>query len=336
MIKEAIAELVAGRNLPLETAALAMTELMSGQTSPAQTAAFITALAIKGETIDEITACAKVMRAKAAVVHAQEPFVDIVGTGGDKSGTFNISTAAALVTAGSGLRVAKHGNRAASSHSGSADLLAELGVNLDADIPTVERCIAEANIGFMFAPKMHAAMKHAIGPRREIGIRTVFNILGPLTNPAGARDMLLGVFSADIAVPMAKVLAQLGARHVYVVRGEDGLDEVTITDRTLVAELKNGTVSRYHIQPEDFGIQRTTSEQLRVDSVAESAEHVRSVLAGRPGPVRDIVVLNAACGIAAGGAAPDIAAGVEVAQNSIDSGAAADALEKLVRISHAD
>jgi len=333
LIHEAITALVAGSDLTREMAAAAMTEIMGGEATPAQTAAFMTALAVKGETIDEITGCAQVMRSKVTTVRAEEPLVDTCGTGGDKSGTFNISTAAALVAAGAGVRVAKHGNRAASSHSGSADVLAELGVNLDADVATVERCIAEANIGFMFAPRLHTAMKHAIGPRREIGIRTVFNILGPLTNPAGALNQVLGVFSPAMVGAMATVLRNLGSRHVYVVCGADGLDEITTSDETLVAELKDGKIGTYRLRPEDFGISRAGREDLTVASPQESAAVVRSVLAGEKGPARDIVVLNAGAAISAAGAAPDIASGVEAAKESADSGAAAEMLDRLVRIS---
>ena len=333
MIREAISRLVAGQDLARDVAVGAMSEIMNGETTPAQTASFITALAIKGETIDEITGCAEVMRAKATRIRAEEPLVDTCGTGGDKSGTFNISTAAALVVAGAGVRVAKHGNRAASSHSGSADVLAELGVNLDADVPTVERCIAEANVGFMFAPKMHAAMKHAIGPRREIGIRTVFNILGPLTNPAGAKNQVLGVFSEEMLEVMATVLRNLGSEHVYVVRGADGLDEITTTDETQVAELKDGRIETYRVKPEDFGMPRVGRADLTVDSPEESAGVIRSVLEGEGGPARDIVMLNAGAAIAAAGAAADMAAGVDKAKGSADSGAAAEALALLVRIS---
>jgi len=334
VIREVIRTLVAGRGLSREAAAAAMTAIMEGETTLAQTAAFITALAMKGETVDEITGCAEVMRAKATRVRADEPLVDTCGTGGDRSGTFNISTAAALVAAGAGVRVAKHGNRAASSHSGSADVLAELGVNLDADVPAVERCIAEANIGFMFAPHMHAAMKHAMPARRDIGIRTVFNILGPLTNPAGARNQVLGVFDARMLEVMAGVLEALGSRRVYVVRGEDGLDEITTTAETSVAELRDGGITTYRVKPEDFGIARASPDALTVDSAAESAEVIRSVLRGDPGPARDIVLLNAAAAVAAAGAADDLAGGLERAAESTDSGAASAALEKLVRISN--
>jgi anthranilate phosphoribosyltransferase len=333
LIREAIGMLVRNEDLPRDVVQAAMNEIMGGECTPAQTAAFITALAMKGETIEEITGCAEVMREKATRVHADEPFVDIVGTGGDKSGTFNVSTAAAIVAAGAGVRVAKHGNRAASSHSGSADVLAELGVNLDADVPTVERCIAEANVGFMFAPKMHAAMKHAIGPRREIGIRTVFNILGPLTNPAGAKRMLLGVFDQAMVGVMATVLQNLGSEHVFVAHGADGLDEITTTDETTIAELKDGEIVTYTVKPEDFGLPRAAPDDLIVTSPEESAEVIRSVLAGEAGAPRDIVALNAGAGIAASGAVDGLAGGVEKALAAIDSGAAEAALDKLVAIS---
>ena len=311
-----------------------MQEIMDGEATPAQTSAFITSLAIKGETIDEITGCAEVMRAKAVHVNAEEPFVDVVGTGGDKSGTFNISTAAALVVAGAGVRVAKHGNRAASSHSGSADVLEELGVNLDVDVPIVERCIAEANVGFMFAPKMHLAMKHAMPVRREIGIRTVFNILGPLTNPAGAKRMLLGVFDASMVDMMATVLRNLGCERAFVVHGADGLDEISVCDETLVAELNDGEIGTTTITPEDFGITRCGRDDLTVASPQESAAVIHSVLRGESSPARDIVLLNAGAGIAAAGAAPTIAGGVEMAGASVDSGAATEALAKLVQITN--
>ena len=334
MIYEAISALVAGRDLTREAAAAAMTAIMDGAATPAQTAAFITALAIKGETIDEITGCAQVMRSKATRVHADEPLVDTCGTGGDGSGTFNISTAAALVTAGAGVNVAKHGNRAASSKSGSADVLAELGVNLDAGVPVVERCIAEAGIGFMFAPRLHGAMKHAMGARREIGIRTIFNILGPLTNPASARNQVLGVFDTRMLDIVANVLKNLGSRHVYVVCGADGLDEITTTAETSVAELRDGRIETYRLKPEDLGVARSRCEDLTVGTAAESAAVIRSVLEGKQGPARDIVVVNAAAAVAAGGRARDLAEGVAMAKESVDSGAAAEALAKLAEVSN--
>ncbi len=334
MIRQAISTVAGGRHLTREAAAAAMRAIMDGEATPAQTAALITALAIKGATIDEITGCAEVMRSKATRIRADEPLVDTCGTGGDGSRTFNISTAAALVAAGAGVRVAKHGNRAASSHSGSADVLAELGVSLEADAATVERCIAEANIGFMFAPKMHAAMKHAVGPRREIGIRTVFNIIGPLTNPAGARHQVLGVFSSGLVEVIANVLKNLGSEHVYVVSGADGLDEITTTSETLVAELRDGRITSRRVKPEDFGVPRASPDDLTVESPQESAAVIRAVLAGEGGPARDIVLLNAGAAIAACGAAPDIAGGIGPARNSIDSGAAARALARLVELSN--
>jgi anthranilate phosphoribosyltransferase len=334
VIKDAIRTVAARRDLTREQAADAMNAIMSGETTPAQTAAFITALAMKGETVNEITGCAAVMRERAVRVHADEPFVDVVGTGGDRSGTFNISTAAAIVVAGAGVRVAKHGNRAASSQSGSADVLAELGVNLDADLATVERCIAEANIGFLFAPKMHAAMKHAIGPRREIGIRTVFNILGPLTNPAVAKHFLLGVFSAELVEVMAGVLRELGCVHALVVHGTDGVDEISTCAETEVAELRNGEIKTWTMRVGDFGVDRATLDQLTVTSPKESARAIRGILAGEPGPKRDIVLVNAGAALCAADAAPDVAAGIARAAEAVDSGAAATTLEKLVAISN--
>ncbi|MFW6158278.1 MAG: anthranilate phosphoribosyltransferase, partial [Planctomycetota bacterium] len=244
-----------------------------------------------------------------------------------------ISTIAALVAAGAGAVVAKHGNRSVSSKCGSADVFKALGVNIEAPIETVERCLSEIGIAFLFAPLLHKAMKYAIGPRREIGIRTVFNILGPLTNPAGARNMLLGVFSEAMVEVLASVLRNLGAEHVYVVHGLDGLDEITTTTETAVAELQDGVIRTYRVQPEDFDLPRASLDDLTVEEPGQSAAVIRSVLAGAPGPARDIVVLNAAAGIAAADAAPDLQAAATRAAEAIDSGAAQDALDKLVRIS---
>ena len=333
MIRKAISALAAGNDITRDIAAGAMRMIMDGEASPAQTAAFITALAIQGESVDVITGCAEVMRSKATHIRAEEPLVDTCGTGGDYANTFNISTAAALVTAGAGVRVAKHGNRAASSRSGSADVLAELGVNVESDVATVERCIAEARIGFMFAPRFHLAMKHAMGVRREIGIRTIFNLLGPLTNPACARHQVLGVSRPDLVPVLAAVLRNLGSEHVYVVCGTDGLDEISTAADTRVAELRDGVIREYRVGPEEFGMRRARIEELTVGSAAESAAVIRSVLKGERGPARDIVVVNAGAAIAAAGAAPDIAAGAKAAERSIDSGGASDALEKLSRIS---
>jgi anthranilate phosphoribosyltransferase len=279
------------------------------------------------------------MRDKAVRVDPGAPperVVDTCGTGGDVKSTFNISTAAALVVAGAGVTVAKHGNRSVSSHSGSADVLATLGVKIDACVPTVERCLREARIGFLFAPLMHSAMKHAIGPRREIGVRTVFNILGPLTNPARARCQVLGVYDRRLTTVMAGALRSLGSARCFVVHGGDGLDEITVTDRTIVAELADGAVKEYTIGPEDFGLPRATLGDLKVDTAEQSAEVIRCVLAGRHGPARDVTLLNAAAALAAVGAAPDLRGGLALAAKSVDSGAAAEALRRLVEISQSN
>jgi len=338
MIKDFIGKVVEGRDLSADESAAAMTEIMEGRASDAQIACFITALRMKGETVDEITGCASVMRQKATRVRAEGgrfAVVDTCGTGGDRSGTFNISTAAALAVAGAGVTVAKHGNRSVSSHSGSADVLRTLGVNIEADIPAVERCLNEAGIGFLFAPLLHGAMKYAIGPRREIGVRTVFNILGPLTNPAGATCQVMGVYDGALTDVLAHVLRNLGSNHCFVVHGADGLDEITTTGPTKVSELVHGRVNTYEISPEDVGLQRARVEDMLVGSPAESAHAIRGVLARAPGPHRDIVLLNAAAALAAAGAAADLQAGVTVAAESLDSGRASKALDELVRITQA-
>jgi anthranilate phosphoribosyltransferase len=290
---------------------------------------------MKGETVEEITGCARVMRQKATPVHAPSPDVlDTCGTGGDASRTFNVSTAVALVAAGAGCCVAKHGNRCVSSASGSADVLRELGVNIEADVPLVERSLREAGIGFLFAPGLHKAMKHAIGPRREMGIRTVFNILGPLTNPAGAQRQLLGVYDASLLETLAAVLGNLGSVRCLVVHGDDGLDELTTTTTSRVCELDGGTLRSYRVSPEDLGLPRARLEDLRVASPAESAAAIRDVLGGCTGPHRDIVLLNAAAAIVAAGRAGDLAAGLRLAAEAIGSGAAARALGRLVAVTN--
>jgi anthranilate phosphoribosyltransferase len=292
---------------------------------------------MKGETTEEIAGCARVMREKAKRIDPGESEYDVVdtcGTGGDGRRTFNVSTAAALVAAGAGVTVAKHGNRAVSSHSGSADVLKALGVKIDAEAPVVERCLREARIGFLFAPMLHGAMKHAIGPRREIGMRTVFNILGPLTNPAGARCQVLGVYDKALVPVMAGVLGNLGSKRCLVVHGEDGLDELTVTGKTHVAELRDGKVTQYEIAPEDVGLSRASLEDLVVADVDEAAEALRSVLRGDAGPRRDIVALNAGAAILVSGAAAELAEGVARANEAIDSGAAAKTLETLVQVSN--
>ncbi len=334
-MKELIGKLVEGRNLSADEAVEAMETIMTGGATQAQIGAFLTALRMKGETIEEITGCARVMREKATLIRVEgSPVIDTCGTGGDHSGTFNISTCTAIVAAGAGVKVAKHGNRSVTSKSGSSEVLAALGVNLDADVATVERCIAEANIGFLFAPRLHAAMKHAIGPRRELGIRTVFNILGPLTNPARARRQLLGVFDASLCDPLANVLGNLGSERCFVVHGCDGLDEITTTDETEIAELCGGNVKTYTISPEDFGLKRAKPDDLKVVGPEESAGAIRSILAGKAGPMADIVLLNAAAAIAAAGLAEAIADGLPIARESIESKAASEALAKLVEISN--
>lgn len=333
-MKEFIAKLVEKRSLTVEESAEAMRLIMEGKATDAQIAAFITALRMKGETVDEITGCARIMREKATPVRVGEAVVlDTCGTGGDAKGTFNVSTAAALVAAGAGLRVAKHGNRSVTSYSGSADVLEALGVKIDAEVAVVERCIAEAGVGFLFAPRLHGAMKHAIGPRREIGIRTVFNLLGPLTNPAGARHQLLGVYARPLTSVLADVLRNLGSRHCLVVHGADGMDELSITGETFVAELKDGAVKDSVVQPEDVGLRRASLADLVVKSAAESAAAIREVLEGRPGPKRDIVLLNAAAAIVAGDLTPDLPAALSLAAKAVDGGAAKRALQTLVEVS---
>jgi anthranilate phosphoribosyltransferase len=335
-VKAFIAKVVDGEDLTTAEAAQAMERMMGGEATAAQIACFITALRLKGETVDEITGFAQIMREKATLIRVDgEPLIDTCGTGGDHSGTFNISTCTALVAAGAGVKVAKHGNRSVTSSSGSAEVLAALGVNIEADVSTVERCVAEANIGFLFAPKLHAAMKHAIGPRREIGIRTVFNILGPLTNPARAKRQLMGVFDGGLTGALASVLGNLGSVRCMVVHGRDGLDEITTTAETDVAELADGGVRSYTIQPEDFGMERAKPADLTVSGPEESAQVVREVLSGAPGPKADIVLLNSAAAIAVAGMADDIASGLPVAREAIAGGSANAALQKLIELSHA-
>lgn len=334
-MKETIRKLIEGQDLTEDEAARAMDRIMSGQATPAQVAGFLVALRIKGETIAEITGSARVMRQKALPVRPPQGavVVDTCGTGGDGAGTFNVSTAAALVAAGCGLTVAKHGNRSVTSTSGSAEVLKALGVDIEADVPTVERCLAEAGIGFLFAPLLHGAMKHAIGPRRELGVRTIFNLLGPLTNPAGARRQVMGVFRRDLVEPLAHVLRNLGAEHALVVAGGDGLDEITITGPSHVAEATAGGVRVYEVTPEELGLERGRIEELRVDSPEASAAMIRAVLAGERGAPRQIVLANAAAALVAGGKAENLAEGVGQAGQSLDSGQAAERLEKLAAVS---
>ncbi len=334
MLKKHIAMLVAGRDLDENEAHEAMTAIMSGQATPAQIAGFLVALHIKGETVPEIAGCARAMREAATPVRVEGlDVVDTCGTGGTGKGTFNISTCAALVAAGAGVPVAKHGNRSATSHCGSADVLQELGVNIEATPQVVERCIREAGIGFLFAPGLHRAMKHAIGPRRELGVPTVFNILGPLTNPAGARRQVLGVFSPVLVEVIAGVLRSLGSVRAMVVHSDDGMDEISLGDRTLAARLEGGTLEMVSIAPEDFGFERAGREAIAATDAAQSAAMIRAVLAGETGAPRDIVLLNAGAAVYVGGRAETLVDGVAAAAESVDSGRAREALEKLVRTS---
>ncbi|MEW6750949.1 MAG: anthranilate phosphoribosyltransferase [Candidatus Latescibacterota bacterium] len=335
-IQQAIQQLVDGRDLDRQAARQVMDEIMSGGATDAQIGAFLVALRCKGETVEEIAGCTQVMREKATPIRTTRTgVIDTCGTGGDRSGTFNISTTVAFVAAGAGLCVAKHGNRAMSSRCGSADVLQALGVNIEADPQTVGCCLDRAGIGFLFAPRLHSAMRHAIGPRREIGTRTVFNVLGPLTNPAGARRQLIGVYAPGLTQTLAGVLRELGSERAFVVHGLDGLDEITLTGPTQVSQLRDGQVTTTYIQPGDFGLQTAPLEALRGGTAEENAAILTEVLQGAPGPRRDVVLLNAAAAVAAGGLADSLADGLELARQAIDSGRAAAALDALREASHA-
>ena len=330
MIRETIQKVVDGQDLTERETVDTMNEIMSGEATPAQVASFITALRIKGETIEEITGAARVMREKSTKIHTKHPFaVDTCGTGGDGSHSFNISTTAAFVVAGTEIPVAKHGNRAASSQSGSADVLKALGVNIEIGPEQVGACIDDVGIGFLFAVALHGAMRYAIGPRQEIGIRTIFNALGPLTNPAGAQAQVLGVYAPTLTEPLANVLKNLGSQRAFVVHGGDGLDEITTTTTTQVSELVDGKVNTYTLNPTELGIPMAQPSDLKGGTPEENAEMTLSILRGDKGPKRDIVLLNAAAAIVAGGKAVDIAAGLAVAAESIDSGRALEKLEGL-------
>jgi len=333
MIREAIEAVVAGRSLSMEEAAQAMEEIMSGEATPAQLGSLVTALRLKGETADEVAGMAQVMRDKSLHVHVEGPLVDTCGTGGDASGTFNISTTAGFVVAGTGVKVAKHGNRAMSGACGSADVLEELGVKIDLGPEGVQQCLNEVGFGFMFAQIFHPSMRFAAGPRREIGIRTVFNILGPLTNPAGAKAQLIGVAESELAEKVADVLGKLGSSHALVVHGADGLDEFTLGDATQVWELKDGAVSAYTVTPEELGFAQVRRGELRVDSIVESAKMLREVLRGWVGPPRNVVLVNAAAALLAADRVPTLKEGVAVATESIDGGHAERKLDALVNLS---
>ncbi len=335
MLHEALETLLEGRDLTEEQAYRTMSAIMSGEATDAQIAGFLVALRIKGETVAEITGCARAMREAATGIAVGDlDVVDTCGTGGTHKGTFNVSTASALVTAGAGVPVAKHGNRGASSAFGSADVLQVLGVNIEAPPEVVERCVREAGIGFLFAPLLHTAMKYAIGPRRELAVRTVFNILGPLTNPAGARRQVLGVFAEQLVEPIAGVLSNLGAVRAMVVHSADGMDEISICDRTLVGRVEDGRVRTRWLAPEDLGLQRRARQELSAASAQESAAVIRAVLDGREGAPREMVLLNAGAAIHVGGEAESHRQGMDMAAEAIDSGRAAQTLQHLVEVSH--
>ena len=325
-----------GEDITAEQTHWAFGRIMDGAWSEPQIAGLLVALAAKGESIDEIVGAARAMREHAVKIDTGgAEVIDIVGTGGTGLSTFNISTAASLVVAGTGLKVAKHGNRTNTRASGSANVLAALGVNLDAPPERVTQCLKEANICYCFAVKCHPAMKHAVGVRKALGIRTIFNVLGPLTNPAGARRQLMGIFDGRLTEPIAKVLGALGAERVMVVHADDGLDEISITAETKISELKDGRVATRTVRPEDFDVPRAKMEDLLADSPERSAEVIRAVLSGAPGPARDIVLVNAAAALVVAGRAETIADGMPPAREAVDSGAAAVALDKLIATSNA-
>jgi len=334
MIKEAIESLVSGRSLTSEQASGVMEEIMGGKATPAQIAAFITALRIKGETADEIVGLARVMLAKAIPVKVTSPVVDTCGTGGDKSSSFNVSTAAAFIAAGSGLTVAKHGNRAMSSCCGSADVLEALGVDIELGAEAVAECLEKIGIGFMFAPLFHPAMKYAAGPRRDIGIRTVFNILGPLVSPAHAQFQIMGVATKELGEKIASVLHRLGTKHALVVHSLDGMDEISITDKSLVWEVtEEGVSPPYKVSPQYFGFKEAKLKEIKGGTPEDNARILRSILKGERGPRRNIAVMNAAAAIVAANRASDLKEGARIAQESIDSGRALEKLDALIKLS---
>jgi anthranilate phosphoribosyltransferase len=345
IITEAVRALVDRKDLSRIEAAAAMEAIMSGAATNAQIAAFLTALRMKGETVEELIGFAQVMRQKAVKVRTRagevvgatgtdrEMLIDTAGTGGDASGTFNVSTATAFVVAGAGLKVAKHGNRSVSSLCGSADVVETLGINIELPPAKVARCVDEVGIGFLYAPLLHTAMKHVMAARREMGIRTVFNMLGPLTNPAGANAQVIGVYSDALTEPLARVLAELGTLRAFVVHGADGLDEISNTGPSHISEVHEGVVRSSSVRPEDFGLPRASIQELRGGDREENAEIIRQVLAGEAGPRRDIVLMNAAAALVVGGKARDFKEGVALAAQSIDSGAAAAKLAGLIALS---
>lgn len=334
--KTLIAKVATGASLTREEAAGAFDRMMSGEATPSQMGGLLMALRVRGETVDEITGAVTTMRAKMLAVKAPADAVDVVGTGGDASGSYNISTCAAFVVAGAGVPVAKHGNRALSSKSGAADVLGALGVKIDLNAAQVGACIRDAGIGFMFAPAHHPAMKN-VGPTRvELGTRTIFNLLGPLSNPAGVKRQMIGAFSRQWIEPMAQVLKNLGSDSIWVVHGSDGLDEITTTGPTSVAALENGTVRTFEITPEDAGLPRAGRDALRGGDAEHNAKALLDVLKGKAGPFRDVTVLNAAAALIVAGKAKDLKEGAQLAAKAIDSGEAEGSLDRLIAVSHAD
>lgn len=337
MLSQAINALIERQDLDQPTMQAVMRAIMTGEATDAQIGAILVGLRMKGESVTEITAAASVMRELAAGVSLSDlaHSVDIVGTGGDASGSFNISTTSMFVAAAAGCHVAKHGNRAVSSKSGSADVLEAAGIKIDLSPEQVRECVEQLGVGFMFAPMHHAAMKHAIGPRRELGARTVFNLLGPLTNPAGTPNQVLGVFSAHWVRPLAEVLKNLGSEHVMVVYAEDGMDEISICAPTQVAELRDGEITEYVLTPEEFGFTRADSAAISVDDVSGSLTLLQAVLNNTPGAARDIVCLNAGAAIYVAGLASDLKAGVARAAEILEEGSAAEKLQSLITLTHA-
>ncbi len=333
-LKALLGVLADGKTLTTDQAREGFDIMMSGNATPAQMGAFLMALRVRGETIDEITGAAATMRARAAKIAAPGHAIDTVGTGGDAVGTYNISTAAALVVAGCGVPVAKHGNRAFSSKSGAADVLSALGVNLDCEFALIERAIAEAGVGFMMAPRHHSAMRHVAGPRVELGTRTIFNILGPLSNPAGVKRQLVGAFARKWIEPMARTLGNLGSEYAWVVHGSDGLDEMTTTGTTHVAELNGGQVRTFDVTPEDAGLKRAKIEDLKGGTPQQNAEAIQELLKGKRNPFRDIVLLNAGAALIVAGKATSLKDGAGKAAGSIDEGRAQSALDKLIAITN--
>jgi anthranilate phosphoribosyltransferase len=333
--KALIAKVATGSSLTRDEAASAFAVMMSGEATPSQMGGLLMALRVRGETVDEITGAVTTMRAKMLKVEAPSDAIDVVGTGGDASGSYNISTCAAFIVAGAGVPVAKHGNRALSSRSGAADVLAALGVRIDVGPDVIARCIREAGIGFMFAPAHHPAMKHVAPTRVELATRTIFNLLGPLSNPAGVRRQMVGVFSRQWTEPLAHVLKNLGCERAYVVHGSDGLDEITTAGTTSVAALENGRVKSFEIAPEDVGLTKTTPESLRGGDAQANAAALLNVLKGHKGPFRDVAMFNAAAALVVAGRADNLKDGVVIAAKSLDSGEAEGRLDRLILVSNA-